>query len=437
MRIAIVGAGPGGLAAAHALLARFPKKPEVLIFDGAAEPGGLASGFKGSPTWDWPLERFYHHLFTNDRHIINLTKEVGLQDLLEVHEPATSYRFAGKDYRLDGIRHLLAFPHLNLADKFRMGLVLAYLRWHPRLPWQAFDGISADAWLRSRMGVTAYETLWQPLLEGKFGRFYKEVALAWFAARIAKRTPQLIYCRGGFQAWANDMLEVNRTLGAKIFLKTPVAGLAQTGKVWEVGTGNDKWFVDAVLYTGPPRGLCRLCPSLPDSFKQRVFQESYMGAVVLILALDRSLTQGTYWISIPADADLPFLVMVEHTAMVDRRRYSGQHLYYLGAYVEQDHRFLTMEESELVQEFQAGLGRLMPDFRAEQVLGSWLHRTAYAQPIPIRGFGASRPPMPTPLPGLYMATMSQVWPWDRGTNYAVEMGQRAAQAIGSELKLGI
>jgi hypothetical protein len=35
----------------------------------------------------------------------------------------------------------------------------------------------------------------------------------------------------------------------------------------------------------------------------------------------------------------------------------------------------------------------------------------------------------TPLPGLYLASMSQVYPWDRGTNYAVEMGRRTARML--------
>ncbi len=435
MRIAIVGAGPGGLAAAHYLQSHFHTKPEVLIMDGAVAAGGLASGFRGMPEWDWPLERFYHHLFTNDDHILNLTKEAGMADLLEMHAPATSYRFAGGNYRLDSSRNLLAFPHLSLPDKVRMGLTLAYLRWHPRPPWSDFDAVTADAWLRSRMGDLAYEALWQPLLEAKFGQAYQNVSLAWFAARIIKRTPQLIYFKGGFQAWADGLLAVNRALGAGVHMGTRVSGLAREGEDWEIRAERGTWTTDAVLYTGSPHALCHLCSDLPESFGNQVGEEQYMGAAVLTLALDRSLTHGTYWISIPADAHLPFLVLVEHTAMVDRKHYGGQHLYYLGAYVEQDHRYLTMDAQALAEEFLAGLQRMVPEFEPRQVLGWWLHRAAYAQPIPVCGFGAKRLPLQTPLQGLYLATMSQVWPWDRGTNYAVEIGQRAAQMMGAELGL--
>ncbi len=435
MRIAVIGAGPGGLAAAHCLQSRFSPKPEILVMDGAVQAGGLASGFRGMPDWAWPLERFYHHLFTNDDHIINLTREVGLGDMLEVHAPATAYRFADVNYRLDSARHLLAFPYLSLPDKLRMGLTLAYLRWHPRPPWDDFDAVTADAWLRSWMGDLAYETLWQPLLQAKFGSAYRDVSLAWFAARIIKRTPQLIYCKGGFQAWADGLLEVNRALGARIHMGTQVSRFVRAGKGWEVCTEKRSWTVDAVLYTGAPHVLCQLCSDLPESFRDRVGEEQSMGAAVLTVALDRSLAHDTYWVSIPADAKVPFLVLVEHTAMVNRKHYGGQHLYYLGAYVEPTHPYLTMAAPMLAQEFLAGLQRVAPTFEPGQVLGWWLHRAAYAQPIPMCGFGARRLPLQTPLDGLYLASMSQVWPWDRGTNYAVEIGQRAARTMAVDLCL--
>ena len=43
------------------------------------------------------------------------------------------------------------------------------------------------------------------------------------------------------------------------------------------------------------------------------------------------------------------------------------------------------------------------------------------------------PPVRTPVRGLYFASMSQVYPWDRGTNFAVEIGQRAASMAADDL----
>ena len=33
------------------------------------------------------------------------------------------------------------------------------------------------------------------------------------------------------------------------------------------------------------------------------------------------------------------------------------------------------------------------------------------------------------MPNVFLANIQQVYPWDRGTNYAVELGQKAAKLI--------
>jgi hypothetical protein len=42
------------------------------------------------------------------------------------------------------------------------------------------------------------------------------------------------------------------------------------------------------------------------------------------------------------------------------------------------------------------------------------------------------PSFKTPLKNVFLANMEQVYPWDRGTNYAVELGQKIARI--AELK---
>lgn len=435
MRIVIIGAGPGGLAAAHTLQAHCRPRPEIIILEAGDQAGGLASGFRGSPAWSWPLERYYHHLFTNDLDIIRFTRELGLDSMLEVHDPVTAYFHAGKAYRLDSVRHLLAFPHLAWPAKVRMGLVLAWLRGHPRLPWHRLDTVTAHQWLRTWMGPQAYATLWQSLLEGKFGARYRDISLAWFAARIRKRTPRLGYFRGGFQAWFDAVLDILQTQGVQTSFQTRVENITGKQGSLEIRTSRGTWEAQAVLHTGSPGLLAQMCAQLPDAYVRQVRRETYMGAVVLILALDRSVTDGTYWISIPANAGLPFLALVEHTAMISPVHYGGQHLVYLGAYVDVEHRYLHMDEADLTREFLQGLARINPAIEAASVRGSWLHRTAYAQPVPYPGAGQTRLPLRTPVSGLYLATMSQVWPWDRGTNYAVALGQEAARQMARDLVL--
>ena len=49
--------------------------------------------------------------------------------------------------------------------------------------------------------------------------------------------------------------------------------------------------------------------------------------------------------------------------------------------------------------------------------------------MPEVNHSANIPAIETPVKGLYFASMSQVYPWDRGTNFAVEIGRKAAELM--------
>ncbi|MCJ7826312.1 FAD-dependent oxidoreductase, partial [Patescibacteria group bacterium] len=86
MSIGIIGGGLTGLTAAYELGKRGHR---VTVFEKGKTLGGLAGGFT-MPTWDWSLEFFYHHFFTNDYVLINLAKELGLEKEMLILQPITS-----------------------------------------------------------------------------------------------------------------------------------------------------------------------------------------------------------------------------------------------------------------------------------------------------------------------------------------------------------
>lgn len=432
MQIAIVGGGIAGLAAAYDLAGS--GRHTVRIYEAGAQVGGLATGFRGRASWEWPLERFYHHLFTNDDAIIGLTEEIGAGDLLEIHRPTTVMHYRGKNYPFDTPLRLLGFPHLPLWDKLRMGAVLAFLKYLPNPPWKSYDRLLADPWLERWMGARGYRALWQPMLEGKFGPHFRDVNLAWFWARIYKRTPRLGYYRGGFQGFVDALAAAVTGRGVTIATHTPVQQIApDPAGGFHIHTAEQPPTpYDAVLSTVSPRLMGKLTPALPTPYLQQLADLRSMGAVVLTVALDRPLlTDGSYWVNVPKAEKLPFLALVEHTNMIDPAHYAGDHLIYLGDYLDPAHPYFPMSQDELLAEFLPALPRFNPSFRPEWVTGAWLHREAYAQPVPVQGYAARIPDIRTPLPGLYFASMSQVYPWDRGTNYAVDMGRRVAQMMNA------
>ena len=422
MKVAIVGAGAGGLAAAYDLCA---EGHEVIILEAADHVGGLAAGIS-TPRWDWSIERYYHHWFASDEHMLALIEELGWRDQVLFPRPVTVVYHAGQFYALDSPIAVLRFPALSLTERLRLGLVIAYLKYLAN--WQPLEKVTAHEWLQRWVGERAYEILWEPLLVGKFGPYYKEVNMAWFWARIKARTPRLGTFKGGFQAFFDEFAGRIREIGGSIELNTPVSKIEpQPDGRLKVHAGGEIITVDQCLVTSSPGVLAKMVPSLSGAYLERLLALKSMGAIVMILALDKRLSeQGFYWHNLPKAAGFPYLSLVEHTNFVSREHFDGDHLVYVGDYLEQGHEYFGLSDEELLDRFLPPLERFNPEFRPEWLKQYWVFRTAYAQPVPPVNHSEAIPDIKTPIDGLWFASMSQVYPWDRGTNFAVEIGRRAA-----------
>jgi protoporphyrinogen oxidase len=155
-----------------------------------------------------------------------------------------------------------------------------------------------------------------------------------------------------------------------------------------------------------------------------------MGAIVVVLAVNEQVLEKVYWLSMDKRV-FPFLALVEHTNLISPEHYGGDRLLYLGDYLEPDHPAFALSDDELLDVWLPAVSKVNPSFDPGSVRKAWVFRTPYAQPVVPLGFSKHIPPLATPLPGLYLASMSQVYPWDRGTNYAVEIGRRVAATVAA------
>jgi protoporphyrinogen oxidase len=299
--------------------------------------------------------------------------------------------------------------------------------------WQRLERYTVDAWMRRWAGNFVYELMWQPLMIGKFGeRYADQVNMAWMWARLKARTTRLGTYTGGFQAFADEFTALLRNRGVEFRFSTPVEQinpLPEGGLELRLGDGVQPY--DQCLVTTSPGQLARLAPALPPDYLQGLLSLKSMGAVVMTISLRQQLSkEGYYWYNIPKSAGFPFLAVVEHTNFVSPEHFGGDHIIYCGDYLEPDHAYFSLSQDELLDRFLPALQRINPQFEPSWVKNAWLHRTAYAQPVPLVDHSQNIPPIQTPLPGLYFASMSQVYPWDRGTNFAVEIGRQAARLMG-------
>lgn len=449
-RVAIVGAGVAGMAAAYDLnRAGYA----VTIYEAAPEVGGLAAGFK-APHWDWALEKFYHHWFASDKHILGFIQELGWSDQVLFPRPYTVVYYQGQFHPLDSYLQALKFTlkYFSLIDLARFGGVGVYLRLTPR--WQPLERVTADAWMRKWAGERIYNALWRPLLVGKFGEENLGVVnMAWLWARLHARTTRLGTFVGGFQAFLDRLADLLRAKGVEIRLATPVTKIRRSaadlglksqadtpsllkqtddGTRLTVETAAGAETYDAVISTSSPALMAKLAPELPESYSASLRALKSMGAVVLVISLKHQLTRY-YWHNLPKEAGFPFLAMVEHTNFIGPEHYGGDHLIYCGDYLNPDHEYFSLSKEALLERFLPALNRFNPAFDRSWVKETWLWRTAYAQPVPPLNHSKNIPPIRTPLPGLYFASMSQVYPWDRGTNFAVEIGRKAARMVMEDL----
>jgi len=429
--IGIIGAGATGIAAAWDLSRA---GHTVTLYEAGSEIGGLAAGFRDD-NWEWSLEKFYHHWFETDKDIRAILTEMGLWDNVIFPRPKTSYWINGKIYRSEISPSALFLPQSPIAT-IRMGLFGVYLK---LIKNGAFlEKFTAHDWMRHRMGEEAYGKFFKPLLIGKFGEQYQQVNMAWMWARVKARSLRLGIYSGGFQMALDDMANKIRASGATIHLNSPVSAL-------DVDAGKPRLLVDGILQAHD-RVLSTTSPQLllklgGDALKNtpygaQVASLKSIGAVCVVFALKKSLlTDGTYWLNLTATSPdkaksrFPFLALVEHSNWMDISHYNDDVLVYCGDYVPADHDYFTMSESDLIERFAKVLPTFNTEFRPEWIRKAWAFRAPYAQPVPSINHSQNIPPLKTPLGGVYWASMSQVYPWDRGTNFAVEMGRRVAQLM--------
>ena len=424
-KVAIIGAGIGGLTATLGLM---KKGYQVTVYEKGARAGGLAGGFR-HPDWDWSVEFFYHHWFRSDKAILNLIKELGLSQKVQFHHPKTVMFHKGSFFPLDSVMAVLKFPGFSFFEKMRFGLVTAYIRFIAT--WKPLEKITAHEWLLKYYGDKIYRINFEPMLKGKFGEYYQQVPMSWFWARFKARSSDLGTYKGGFQAFFDDFSNILSKRGAAIHFNTGVEKIEEHpgDKVTLVIEGVKEQY-DKVIVTTSPASFAQLAPQLPQEYINTIHQGKSIGAVVLLLSLKYPLSKEKYyWYNLPKSREFPFLSLVEHTNFLSSDHFGGSHLLYCGDYLPQNHEYFQLTKQELIERFLPSLKKINPDFDSNWITESWLFRQAYAQPIPFLEHSKNLLPITTPLKNVFLITMSQVYPWDRGTNYAVDLMEKSIAKI--------
>lgn len=413
MKVAIVGGGFTGLAAGVTLV---ENGTEVVIYEASKQVGGLASGFRPK-NWKWGLEKYYHHIFANDKEIMQMATQIGWPAYLV--DPKTKTWRDGVEAELDSPIALLKYKQLSWWGRLRMAAGLAILK---IVMWPSI-GVLFERYLVVEMlpvlvGKEGYEKVWRPMMKAKFGKEMKKVNMAWFWARVFKRTKKLGYFRGGFEKLAEKMADYIVKKKGVIKLGTAVNKIVRKGEKWSV----DGEIFDHVILTVPAPLIEKMTSKVLNWPKL-----SYLWGQTLILEMNSSF-MDSYWLNI-LEEDWPFLVVVEHTRLIDRKNYGNKHVLYVGNYLADGDKRLKMSEKELLDVFMDKLKEINPRFGKKMVNRMWKFQAPFAQPVFPVGYSKMLPKWETSKDGLWLANMSMVYPWDRGTNYAVDLGVKTAKRV--------
>ncbi len=437
--VCVIGGGVTGLTTAYRLgKAGFT----VAVIEQNPEAGGMLSSFF---TGGSRLEHIYHHIFTSDTHVRSLADELGLGDQIEWFHPRDALLSGGRLYPFTGPLDLLRFRAIPFLDRIRTGLLV--LRAGRLRHFAALEEQTAADWLRRQGGRRAYETLWKPLLRAKFDTDAEEVSAVWIwnkfklrggSRKGGKGKETLGYMRGSFGRMVDRLVEEIVAGGGNVLTRTTALDISKREKGGYAVTciledcSARTLPCDAVVACIAGRQFSNIASALrlPPDYLDKVSSVSHKANLCVVLRLKDPLTDS-YWTTI-CDT-LPFVVMVEHTNLTGPEPYRGA-VVYLSRYLGTTDPLWTRTDDNIYRLFCGELARILPSFSFSQVVEWRVRRTRYAQPVVLRNYGQRLTGIDTPDPGVKLAGMAQIYPQDRGVNYAIALAGQAASSVEAYLE---
>ncbi len=431
-QVTIIGGGFTGLSAAYELV---KQGIAVTVLEAEPEIGGLAAAFD---VGGQKLDRFYHHWFTNDMEVMELIGELDLNDRVEINPTNTGIYYANNFFKLSTPRHLLNFTPISFIDRIRLGLLT--LRARRVKNWMELEEKTAHEWLKEIGGENVYRVVWEPLLKGKFGPYSEQVSAVWFWNKLKLRggsrgkggEERLAYFKGGFIGLADALAQRILDLGGRIETNTPVSTIKPVDNVWQTAIPNGVVTSDRVIATT----ALPLVADMVHSWASHDYVKSlerihYIGNVCLVLELDRPLSR-TYWLNVN-DPSFPFVGVIEHTNFERPETYGGNHIVYLSKYLPPTDPLYSMNADELLDYTLPYLQKMFPSMERNWIRRHHLWRARWSQPVVEKHYSTLIPSEDGPLNGFHICSMAQIYPEDRGTNYAIREGRK----IGNRISLVI
>lgn len=425
-RIAVLGAGPMGLAVAYQL-ARDGHKP--VVFEADDRVGGMTAAFDFGGL---EIERYYHFHCTSDAAFLEVLKELGLSSRMRWIATKMGYWYQGRLQSWGNPIALLKFKGLGPIAKFRYGLH-AFLS-TKRDDWKPLDHVEATGWIKRWVGAEAYEVLWRRLFDYKFYEYSSNLSAAWIWSRIRRIgrsryslfKEKLGYLEGGSQTLLSALKAAIEAKGGEIRLSSPATRvLIENGAVRGVQTKEGLYAFEKVVSTIPLPYVPKLMPDLPSDILAKFSALKNIAVVCVIAKLSRHLTEN-FWLNInDPEMDIPGLVEYSNLRPLD------PHVLYVPFYMPGEHPKFQDPDEVFLEKVRRYCLKINPELREQDFLAMRASRYRYAQPICEPGYLDRLPAAQLPVRGLWVADTSHYYPEDRGISESIGYGRQLARQAAS------
>lgn len=433
LRVAVLGGGAAGLAAAHRLVRM--AGVEVTVLEAEPVLGGLASWFRIGGNY---LERYYHFLCKGDDEYLRIAEEVGLGQAVRWRNVRMGYFYQGRRYNFGAPWDLLTFPHLSVLEKWRFARAITRIKSVPYASWTAVANEPVVPWLRRSFGDRVYEIIHKPLISGKFGSYQDRLSAAWMWARIHRvgqsRSRWLNleiygYLEGGSFRLLEAVADRIRAQGGRIETSARVDEIARhpDGSVRSLTWSGRTEPFDAVISTIPFQLLRRLIRDSDDPYFHQLDRAEYFGVTCMVARTKRQLTPH-FWLNINDDRiEIPGII--EYTNLNPLPYLDGDRLLYVPQYLDTDDPRFGWSDDEYLERYFRYLRLISPSWRESDVVEAHVFRNTHAQPLCNLGFHETMPSMRTPVRGLYVTDSYLLQPDDRTVSNSLEMGRQATELL--------
>lgn len=425
-RIAVLGAGPMGLAVAYQL-ARDGHQP--VVFEADDRVGGMTAAFDFSGL---TIERYYHFHCISDHAFLNILDELGIADKMHWVETKMGYWYQGMLQPWGNPIALLKFKGLSFIAKFRYGLH-AFLC-TKRNDWKPLDNLDAVEWIKRWVGEEAYEVLWRRLFDYKFYDYRNNLSAAWIWSRIRRIgrsryslfREKLGYLEGGSDTLLQALYQDIKSHGGEVRLTSPVSEVVITDNQ-VVGVKSGEQFIpfDKVISTVPIPYIPKLMPNLPSDILDQFRALKNIAVVCVIVKLRKALTENFWLNTNDPEMDIPGLV--EYSNL----RPLNDHVVYVPFYMPGEHPKFSEPNEAFTEKVKRYLKKINPALNDDDFIDIRASRYRFAQPICQPSFLDGLPSAKLPVKGLWLADTSYYYPEDRGISESIDFGRKMATDAAS------